>query len=105
MFQHSPSQTIFLPHSQVLTNNEALSLHAEVIALQRTLGISYKDAAHRLYMGELERLKAERRTEQGMRGFRKHVDKTLFHEIYPPIIAIDNGHMDATVPDFLQASE
>jgi hypothetical protein len=32
-------------------------LHAEVLALQETLGISYKDASHRLYIAELEKLK------------------------------------------------
>ena len=32
-------------------------LHAEVLALQETLGISYKDASHRLYLAELEKLK------------------------------------------------
>lgn len=31
--------------------------HAEIMALQKVLGISYKDASHRLYMAELERLK------------------------------------------------
>ena len=32
-------------------------LHAEVLMLQETLGISYKDASHRLYLAELEKLK------------------------------------------------
>jgi hypothetical protein len=36
-----------------------LSAHAEVIALQDRLGISYKDAAHRLYMAEVERMKVD----------------------------------------------
>ena len=31
------------------------------MALQERLGISYKDASHRLYMAELERLKADER--------------------------------------------
>jgi hypothetical protein len=30
-----------------------------VIALQDRLGISYKDAAHRLYMAEVERMKVD----------------------------------------------
>jgi hypothetical protein len=33
--------------------------HAEILALRERLGISYKDAAHRLYMAEVERLKAD----------------------------------------------
>lgn len=86
-------------------HNEALSLHAEVLALQRTLGISYKEAAHRLYMSELERLKAERRTEQAMRGLREHVDKTLFHEIYPPLEEIDSGRLNKTQRDMTGSSD
>lgn len=42
---------------QCLTARERLAAHAEVIALQKQLGISYKDASHRLYMAEVERLK------------------------------------------------
>ncbi|KAF8811076.1 hypothetical protein BYT27DRAFT_7018481, partial [Phlegmacium glaucopus] len=38
---------------------ERLSAHAEVLALQERLGISYKNASHRLYMAELERLKSD----------------------------------------------
>lgn len=101
----SPSHDSILQHFQVLTHNEALSLHAEVLALQRTLGISYKEAAHRLYMSELERLKAERRTEQAMRGLREHVDKTLFHEIYPPLDEIDSGRLDKTQTDMTGSSD
>jgi hypothetical protein len=44
---------------QPLTQRELLGLHAEVKALQERLGISYKDASHRLYMTEIEKLKAD----------------------------------------------
>jgi hypothetical protein len=42
-----------------LTDREYLTLHAEVKALQERLGISYKDASHRLYMAEVEKLKVD----------------------------------------------
>ena len=42
---------------QILTDRELLSCHAEVKALQNKLGTSYKDASHRLYMAEVEKLK------------------------------------------------
>jgi hypothetical protein len=42
---------------QQLSDQEHLTLHAEVLALQDKLGISYKDASHRLYLAEMERLK------------------------------------------------
>lgn len=48
--------------SQGSSDRERLAAHAEVLALQETLGISYKDAAHRLYMAELERFKADEKT-------------------------------------------
>jgi len=38
------------------SQRELFLLHAEVEALQTTLGISYKDAAHRLFMAEVERV-------------------------------------------------
>jgi hypothetical protein len=47
-----------------LTEREFLGLHAEIIALQKTLGISYKDASHRLYMIAWENLKADERTSK-----------------------------------------
>ncbi|KAF8191698.1 hypothetical protein BJ912DRAFT_925117 [Pholiota molesta] len=37
--------------------HELLSAHAEILALQQQYGISYKDATHRLYMAQVERLK------------------------------------------------
>jgi len=42
-----------------LTDRELLSCHAEVKALQNQLGTSYKDASHRLYMAEVEKLEQQ----------------------------------------------
>lgn len=50
--------TYFLKY-QGSSDAERLTAHAEVLALQERLGISYKDASHRLYMAEMERMKAE----------------------------------------------
>ena len=36
-----------------------MSAHAAVLARQERLGISYKDAAHRLYMAEVEKMTAD----------------------------------------------
>lgn len=41
------------------SDRERLLAHAEVLSLQERLGISYKDASHRLYMAEMEKLMAE----------------------------------------------
>ena len=40
-------------------DRELLGCHAEVKALQNTLGTSYKDASHRLYMAEVETLEQQ----------------------------------------------
>ena len=44
---------------QKLTDRELLNCHAEVKALQNQLGTSYKDASHRLYMAEVEKLEQQ----------------------------------------------
>lgn len=73
-------------------------MHAEVKALQKSMGLSYKDAAHRLYMAELERLRAIREAAAAVRNIRERSDRTVFQEIYPPIMAIDRGDFDESVP-------
>jgi hypothetical protein len=60
-----------------LSEQETLSLHAEVVALQNKLGISYKDASHRLYIAELERLKAADAKHKAFKNLDKRVEKYL----------------------------
>ncbi|KAF8151276.1 hypothetical protein BJ912DRAFT_1069162 [Pholiota molesta] len=48
---------ILYPPDPPLTEQELLSGHGAVVALQHKFGISYKDAAHRLYMAQVEHLK------------------------------------------------
>ena len=69
-------------------------LHAEVEALQQTLGISYKDAAHRLFMTEIERVKKADSAAKGFSALRKRMGDILAEEICPPISAIDKGEFD-----------
>lgn len=71
-----------------------LHLHAEVKALQTMYGISYKDAAHRLYMAEVEKIKIEKRNEFAFTKIRETIDNTIINEIYPPITMIDKGNLD-----------
>src|SRR5271155_3393006 len=79
---------------QALSDRELLTLHAEVLAMRRVYGITYKDAAHRLYMAEVERLKAEKLATNSFSTMVNRMDKTVFHELYPPITAIDQGMFD-----------
>lgn len=66
-----------------------MNLHAEVKALQETLGISYKDAAHRLYMAEVNKMKAEKDSEVAITKVRQIIDNTIINEVYPVITEID----------------
>lgn len=52
-------------------------MHAEVKSLQQTLGISYKDAAHRLFMAEVERLKVVDSASNRFRDLGHHIDSYI----------------------------
>ena len=41
-----------------------MGLHAEIMSLRDTLGLSYKDASHQLCMAEWEKLKMDDRTQK-----------------------------------------
>jgi hypothetical protein len=56
---------------------ERLAAHSEVLALQQRLGISYKDAAHRLYMAELERVKADKEMYMASKTMKDSIEKSL----------------------------
>jgi hypothetical protein len=69
-------------------------LHAEVLALQATLNITYKDAAHQLFMVELERVKKADSAEQSFAAIRRSLGSLVTSDIIPPINAIDKGELD-----------
>jgi len=72
-----------------LSEREWLALHAEIKALQQLLGLSYKDAGHRLYLAELARLTESDRAHKAMLVVRQKIDKTLDHEILPPMSQLE----------------
>jgi hypothetical protein len=82
--------TQFKGHSE----HEHHLLHAEVKALQNTLGISYKDAAHRLFMAEVERVKKADSAASSFAAIRRSLDSVVTSDILPPINAIDKGKLD-----------
>jgi len=47
------------------------------MSLQDHLGISYKDACHRLYLVELERLKVERDSLLGLEQLEQNIEDAL----------------------------
>lgn len=62
---------------QSLTDRELLSCHAEVKALQNQLGTSYKDASHRLYMAEVEKLEQQDITLKTYATLKKRMELNL----------------------------
>ena len=66
-----------------------MNLHAEMLALQRTLGLSYKDAVHRLYMAEGEKLKVEKDSLACFSKVQTTNNNTIINKIYPPITEIN----------------
>jgi hypothetical protein len=84
----------FIFAQQGPSQRELLALHAEITALQSTFGISYKDAAHRLFMAEVEQVK---QADSGLKSFgavRQRIDDLVAGEIWPPIRSIDKGEHD-----------
>ena len=63
-------------------------------ALQNTLGISYKDAAHRLFLAEVERVKKADSAEKSFAAIRQSLQSVVTSDILPPIQAIDKGQLD-----------
>ena len=95
LYDHFPLSSFadsnqFKGHSE----RERHLLHAEVKALQGTLGISYKDAAHRLFMAEVERVKKADSASQSFAAIRRSLESVVTSDILPPINAIDKGKLD-----------
>ena len=66
-----------------------MSAHAEILELQNKLGISYKDASHRLYMAEMEKLKAEQKTIKAI-GKLRATTKAALESAYNAVKEIGN---------------
>ena len=68
---------------QFQSDCEALNLHAEVIAMQLWLGLSYKDVAHCLYLAELEKMRGSKQAENSMISIHQQIDRIITHDINP----------------------
>ena len=85
---------------QGLTGREWLALHAEVKALQQQHGLSYKDSTHRLYMAEVEKVRALDTAQKSFSEIRQRIDSILDHEIIPSLSHIKTGTVKSHItPD------
>jgi hypothetical protein len=66
-----------------------LRLHSKIIALTQRLGISYKDACHRLYMAEIERLKMADSAAKSFAMIKERIDNMIINDIAPLVDQID----------------
>jgi len=62
---------------QDLTDHKRLTLHTEIKVLQASLSITYKDAAHRLYMAEVTKLNISKRAYKAFEAVRLHAESAL----------------------------
>jgi len=68
-----------------------LALHAEIKALQQQHGLSYKDAAHRLYHSEVQKLGVEDDTCKAISGLQHQIDLMITDDISNRLRNIDEG--------------
>jgi hypothetical protein len=92
-------------HSSLLkspTDREALLIHAEILAMQARWGISYKDAAHRLYLVEVEKFRVAKHAENAITSLRDRIENCITHDISPVIKYIDSPAFHLPTPRDLE---
>ena len=79
----------FITFLQEFLDRECLILHAEILVIMSQLHISYKDAAHRLYMREIDKLKSKRQTERRYKNIKEQISNRMKTYMEGEIINID----------------
>lgn len=69
-------------------------MHSKIKALSQQLGISYKDAAHRLYMAEIEHLKMADSALKSYMMLKGRIDHIVSQEIAPNVHSVDKWAYD-----------
>ncbi|PPQ82302.1 hypothetical protein CVT25_008428 [Psilocybe cyanescens] len=95
-FVEIAEEHIRVPPNPDLSNEERLNIHAEVIATTNWLRASYKDAANRLYLAEVAKLKAVDLHKKGLANELQHQKNALieFERKY-----CDNVHTNMNAAD------
>ncbi|KAH9481112.1 hypothetical protein JR316_0005632 [Psilocybe cubensis] len=83
------------PSDPPLSSQELLILHGKVQGLQQQLGICYRNASHRLYMAEMEKLIAADAMQKAMERLDRKISKSLKgladrHNVDSKAAALDN---------------
>ena len=56
-----------------MTARKMMMLHADIMSLQESLSISYKDASHWLYMSKCKKLRVDDKTDKAFSGLTKRL--------------------------------
>jgi hypothetical protein len=62
--------------------------------MQARWGLSYKDAAHRLYLMEVQKLLAEKAAQTGLSETQDRLDTMIDNDMVTPLIDIDHHVVD-----------
>ena len=65
--------------------------------MQDTIGISYKDAAHRLFVAEVKHIKKADSSAKQFGAVQQSMASMITANILSPILAIDKGQLDGYV--------
>jgi hypothetical protein len=79
---------------QPFSDKEILNLHAEIKAMQVRWGLSYKDAAHRLHMMEVQKLLAETKAHSALTETLDRIDGIVHNDMFLAITEIDKKVVD-----------
>ncbi|KAF9549684.1 hypothetical protein CPC08DRAFT_769044 [Agrocybe pediades] len=68
---------LLFPPNPIVSQFDLLQRHSEIMAMRDEHGISYKDACHRLYLAELERVKVMQETHHSFKTLEKSIIEAL----------------------------
>ncbi|KAF9471419.1 hypothetical protein BDN70DRAFT_901365 [Pholiota conissans] len=86
---HIAKTDALLPAVACISEQEVLSLHAEIEAVQQRYGITFKDAAQRLFMSEVACVQSHFNAMQGFASTSERIRNTMLNGITNPIVHID----------------
>ncbi|KAF9470931.1 hypothetical protein BDN70DRAFT_939319 [Pholiota conissans] len=81
---------VLIPASPPISEREARELHGEIEAIQSQYGISFKDAAHRLFMSELASVASNHDALSAFGATNKRLRDSVVNHMANPIVAIDS---------------
>ena len=84
-----------------MTARKMMTLHADIMSLQESLGISYKNASHQLYMSKWKQLRVDGKTDRAFSGLTKRLQASLtgFQKWLETLSALQSGRCLGTDDD------